>query len=442
MRRESVGWASLAVLAGAMGYGVLQQGGTRWAEWSYCLIALGVATGCYWLAIPPRRYPVGPAALGLFCAMGLLIVLQLLPLPRALLWLIAPRRAAALDGAAHVLGPWSWAPASSMASVTFQKALGVLGCILVVLWVADFSRRFRFHPWAVVWPLVVIGVAEAVLGLVQASWAGAHGIATGTYPNRNHYCGFLELCLPFATMRGLAIVAAGSATGGLTVRAALAASGMFAAAALILLAIVSSLSRMGFAAALFALFMLAVASPRGRTGPTWGWFARCALGLLPLLAAVFLAPDNLIRRFGQLAGEDISDDVRTRIWLDTFRLIADQPVLGCGLGAFAVEFTRHQTRDFGDAVTHAHNDDLQVAAELGLPGLGLRLALGFVTMRAAWDTARRTLVPDERCRALGCLGALTAFAVHSLVDFNLYIPANATALAWVAGIASSRVDAY
>jgi hypothetical protein len=37
--------------------------------------------------------------------------------------------------------------------------------------------------------------------------------------------------------------------------------------------------------------------------------------------------------------------------------------------------------------------------------------------------------------ALACLGALGAILLHSLVDFNLYIPANATVAAWVAGLA-------
>jgi hypothetical protein len=31
-------------------------------------------------------------------------------------------------------------------------------------------------------------------------------------------------------------------------------------------------------------------------------------------------------------------------------------------------------------------------------------------------------------------GALAAILLHSLVDFNLYIPANAMLLAWIAGM--------
>ena len=43
----------------------------------------------------------------------------------------------------------------------------------------------------------------------------------------------------------------------------------------------------------------------------------------------------------------------------------------------------------------------------------------------------------HRALAVGLVGALLAIGLHSLVDFNLYIPANALAVAWLAGLAVS-----
>ena len=40
----------------------------------------------------------------------------------------------------------------------------------------------------------------------------------------------------------------------------------------------------------------------------------------------------------------------------------------------------------------------------------------------------------ERHLRLACLASAAAMLLHSLVDFNLYIPANALALAWVCGL--------
>jgi hypothetical protein len=47
-------------------------------------------------------------------------------------------------------------------------------------------------------------------------------------------------------------------------------------------------------------------------------------------------------------------------------------------------------------------------------------------------------VTDENRRLLlvACTGSFVAIGIHSIVDFNLYIPANAMILAWIGGIAS------
>jgi hypothetical protein len=42
---------------------------------------------------------------------------------------------------------------------------------------------------------------------------------------------------------------------------------------------------------------------------------------------------------------------------------------------------------------------------------------------------------DERCRSIACVAAMTAMLLHSIVDFNMYVPANAMVFAWIAGIA-------
>jgi hypothetical protein len=46
---------------------------------------------------------------------------------------------------------------------------------------------------------------------------------------------------------------------------------------------------------------------------------------------------------------------------------------------------------------------------------------------------------DRRYVALACTGSFVAISLHSLVDFNLYIPSNAMLLAWIAGIAATSL---
>ncbi len=74
-------------------------------------------------------------------------------------------------------------------------------------------------------------------------------------------------------------------------------------------------------------------------------------------------------------------------------------------------------------------------AELGLIGFLIGAALAFSIVK---KTLRGTVDfsdPERRYFAVACAGSLTAILLHSLVDFNLYIPANAMLLAWIAGMA-------
>jgi O-antigen ligase len=92
-----------------------------------------------------------------------------------------------------------------------------------------------------------------------------------------------------------------------------------------------------------------------------------------------------------------------------------------------------------NTVDYAHNDYLQITAELGIPGVLLLAAL------AVWVLGRtlRTVIfmrgSPNWALACGLLGAFLAIAVHSLADFNLYVPANALAFAWLAGLSTGLV---
>jgi O-antigen ligase len=87
-------------------------------------------------------------------------------------------------------------------------------------------------------------------------------------------------------------------------------------------------------------------------------------------------------------------------------------------------------------IEFAHNDYLQYLAELGAPAFlaGFLFMLGI--FRHAVRSAMNQPSNDSRYVALACAGSFAAIMLHSLVDFNLYIPANAMLLAWIAGIAA------
>jgi len=118
-------------------------------------------------------------------------------------------------------------------------------------------------------------------------------------------------------------------------------------------------------------------------------------------------------------------------------LIGDYPVFGAGPGSFYLAFPPYRTEKIDAFFDHAHNDYIQVAAESGILGLiaagaFVLLALG-AALRAQWE--RRD--PLMRGISFACIMGVTAILIHSWVDFNLQIPANAAlftvllALGWI-----------
>ena len=88
-------------------------------------------------------------------------------------------------------------------------------------------------------------------------------------------------------------------------------------------------------------------------------------------------------------------------------------------------------------MNEAHNDYLQLLVETGLAGFGIALWFLVLTFRRAraklenWtETANGTLTVAA---LLGCIGIL----VHSFLDFNLQIPANAALFYVLCAIAAA-----
>jgi O-antigen ligase len=254
------------------------------------------------------------------------------------------------------------------------------------------------------------------------------------------------MALPVAVAVGIWIYRKGVTRHSSSGRAAVWSSLWFGMAVCLLLGIVTSLSRMGFLAALSGLGIagiLAIGSWERGPGDGRAWFrtlwpaGMVTLGVLWLF--IFLPTDELISRFASFAQtEDISQDTRAEIWRETGRMVDEYPVFGSGLGSYEAAFMKYKTVAPMHTVDYAHNDYLQVIAETGYVGFVLAMALaGYVFWRVIrvlrWERGRKNW-----WLAVGLTGSMSAMALHSLVDFNLYIPANALALAWIAGLAVSE----
>jgi O-antigen ligase len=166
------------------------------------------------------------------------------------------------------------------------------------------------------------------------------------------------------------------------------------------------------------------------------WVAVGLVGVLVLLSFVFLPPDQLIGRFAELgSSEGITANDRVLMWKETLHLIAAYPLFGCGLGGYESAFNKFNVTSPNSTVDYAHNDYLQSLAELGGVGFSILALLVIAILAKAGRALSRHPRSDGRCLALACTSAMVAILIHSLVDFNLHIEANALLLAWISGMA-------
>jgi putative inorganic carbon (HCO3(-)) transporter len=327
----------------------------------------------------------------------------------------------------------------------FLLLLTYLSAFYLTLVVAPSRRGKR----QLVYGLLTLGTIVAVYGLVQhlTGWRPLfpggdlfplQG-ATGTYVNRNHFAGFLEMIIPFS----LALVLTGFSqlrhTQSLHGRepsegAAKVVFWLFLAV-LFFAALVFSRSRMGLISSLISVLIVMVVfatlTRRRRSETVVAALVFLAAGVL---MAVWIGPDPVLARFELLETQAAGVGGRWGIWQDALQLIRQHPWLGTGLGTFPVAYPAVQTVHLNGFVNHAHNDYLEVASEIGILGAVILFGAILYTFVAVIRRVGRHHDAVSQATGIGAIGAMAAILCHSLTDFNLYIPANALLFSVVLGL--------
>ena len=155
---------------------------------------------------------------------------------------------------------------------------------------------------------------------------------------------------------------------------------------------------------------------------------------LALLWAGCLGLDAVISRFFS-APEDFLK-MRGDIWINTFQIFKDFPLLGSGLGTFPHIFPMYRSFHIQGLVTHAENDFLQLASDTGLIGIGLLLSLFiYLSYTVYWRISPLSSEKPQRYVAMGGLIGILAFMFHSIVERNIQVPANAFLFAFIFSLA-------
>jgi O-antigen ligase len=137
------------------------------------------------------------------------------------------------------------------------------------------------------------------------------------------------------------------------------------------------------------------------------------------------------------AREEINGGVRLSIDRDCLRMLIKRPFLGWGLGAFPIVYPQFRSFYTTFFVNHAHNDYLQLLVETGLAGFSIAVWFLVLMFRQAATKLKNWTENASGAMTvaalLGCVGIL----VHSFLDFNLQIPANAALFYVLCAIAAS-----
>ncbi len=244
------------------------------------------------------------------------------------------------------------------------------------------------------------------------------------------------MAAPVAAGLAAAGYARGSSRHSASGRAGLVSAWWMVVTGCLMVGVVVSLSRMGFLATLAGLGLgvaAGVGSREGMRKRRTAAIGACVVVVL-VLGFVYLPTDELVARFAGFAQtDDITQDQRAQIWRETVELIRAYPVLGTGLGGYEPAFLRFKKTAPDNRVDFAHNDYLQILAEMGWAGFLAAMGLVGFVVRESWRSAGEWSWVE-----MGIAGALGALALHSLVDFNLFMPANALALGWIGGVGCGR----
>ena len=169
-------------------------------------------------------------------------------------------------------------------------------------------------------------------------------------------------------------------------------------------------------------------------------FAGGAVLLVALLLVSWLGVGQILKRLSSVQLLEVSSGKRASMRRDTWRIFLDHPFAGTGLGTLQLVYPPYESLYDGKIVNHAHNDYLEVLAETGfLGGICCAWFLGVLLVQSL-ERLRRFNHSFSGALQLSGFLACSGFLVHSFVDFNLQIPANALLFFLMAHLATAEIQ--
>jgi O-antigen ligase len=427
--------------------------------WAWSLLEMGIfAAGLLWLAgyarreaRPPQAVRAAWPALCLLALWLLFLLLQWIPLPRELVHGLSPR-AAELHAAADYLrdGRFVTLSIDPHASFVFwlKHCAYALAFSLTLLLVHGRTRLALFCG-----AIVASGLLQAFYGSfmhlaridfdVLGMPIRHSSQASGGYVNRNHLAGLLEMCLAV----GIGMMVAQledrprrSWRDFIRDTATLLLSGkamLRLVLVIMVVALVMTRSRMGNTAFFASLLVAgAIGLVFARHAPRGTVLLISSLIVVDIaLIGTWFGVERTVQRITETTVKNVEERVDPSVY--AVKILDDYPLFGTGGGTFYTAFPRYRGHDIDAFYDHVHNDYVQFLTETGIIGGALLGLLVLASFACAILAQARRRDPLARGVAFGVVMGVISIGIHSTVDFNLQIPANAflfmtlLALGWI-----------
>jgi hypothetical protein len=340
----------------------------------------------------------------------------------------------------YAIARWLTSPAEYFSRV---EVLNIVA-YAVVFFTCRYGITQRKHGLALLFGLVALGLGEAIFGYYLSQHLDWFPFGdterlhvayaprwTGTYGCPNHYGEFMVMAIGATLALGCFSKLPWPARIVLIYVACIMAVG-----------VMFSISRGSYLALIAAILALTLFGLRHGTVRWW-----IPLGCMMVVLAVGISVFQLSSNVRQYTYEavrivkegEVDGYIRVTLARDALRIASDQPVFGTGPGTFVFIHPRYQDKDFKYKAVLTHDDYLNCLDDYGLVGFGIAMFFVWSVMLTFFGPLWADHRWHDRTIIAAAFAAFCALVIHSTVDFNLHIPANALIFFALIGLGLGRL---
>lgn len=316
------------------------------------------------------------------------------------------------------------------------QTLAYAALFALILLLVSGTKKLTVFAWV----LVGVGAFEAGYGLFSTlsgiEWSFfvektvGRGVATGTFVNRNSFAGHLEMTLALGV--GLLVSQIKDIKTNNwydfwheTLKTLMSSKVLLRVLLVVMVsAMVMTRSRMGNVAFFSSLMVAGAVYVITRK--------KLTRGVIILFVSLLIIDTAIVSRwFGlekvveRLEQTQIETEMRADVNPASMAIIEDFAMTGTGSGSFYTTLPGYHDGTWRGFFDLAHNDYLQFPLELGIPVFVLLAGAVLWVISLAILTMKRRRSAIYIGMGFSAFMGLLAILIHSTVDFNLQIPANA-----------------